>query len=1059
MERRLLCFVAAAVLGCRAPDITETSPVERRAPARGSEVGLEGPEARASGTESVGSAPSPVLPSSAPRAEKAEEIERSERSARSSERSERVTAALADARRRREAAAAAVRELPGEEPEGSPARDGDRGEEAVPAAGPGGGTGGGAGGRSGGPEESAGPPLTAEGEEVRARARDLLAQALERREKDEEAPGPYGSALPGGGGASPAALPASPLPSPPVLRSGAEAPAPAGAAPQGTVAPEETAPEETAPPAVGAPAAAPESPKGIITLKEMHHKSSDELMVFLRDHFPEWVRSRQVAKIEGKGRSVMIFGETPAEPDPLTEKIAGVIDHFDDLELKIEQRVIRPRYIDVRIVMDSLAMRGLANVWQIAEETLTATVQIDPKTTRQAVHKHDVFTKTGLTYTEEGPVPMPPSVPYVYEIPTKDPFAVPLNYQAPNDLNHVLVNFNASSSTEQRGGIVAVGTAEDLERIEAFVENLDVPAKRIMIEVQVIQLDASKFIDIGFDSAQFGEGHQLANLALPFPGEGIRQPGIPEARGTKVVPPVTQEGFQFLFDDTSLDLSGRFLTTLHALVREGDAKVMARPRILTLDDRVSVLHLGRDLPTFKSTGVVRDATEGNLVNEINEVGTVYVGFTLNMRPRVTGGEEDEVSLQIELIVNELEERERVFEEDLLGIPRTLRRQFIGQNRVKNHRPIVLGGLIQETEVDSVNKIPLLGDIPLLGYLFRRSQKTRARSEIVLVVTPHILSDSGVDRIATPKESALFDTFDSVLFNDLHIIKGRDVLGVDPITGYPAQSEGKIFTEEEVIDLTLLNIIKERELVSKLKIFDDYLSDEASDKLSWIQRRWPERTVKTWNEEMQEVYFRAAAIVLENIKELNPDLTYEEIVTPRREIVLPTTPYRISLTYDRVKSLQAAAAPLILRSERVDLDEETVKLMRDTSGRSLRDFGRFLETRSRNAEDHGEVLAELKRLYLGQYPTSQELEGLSYSETYSVLAREKFDFVSLATYFQENLADRYRVVGPPDAGALKADLRAFVETSVSLHDRARQLRDLEKKWDLLQEPPLAEAGTP
>ena len=63
----------------------------------------------------------------------------------------------------------------------------------------------------------------------------------------------------------------------------------------------------------------------------------------------------------------------------------------------------------------------------------------------------------------------------------------------------------------------------------------------------------------------------------------------------------------------------------------------------------------------------------------------------------------------------------------------------------------------------------------------------------------------------------------------------------------------------------------------------------NERSGWLQRRYPERSVYYWPQHEKEIYYKAAAIVIENIKELNPDLDYEELVLPRREIVLPTTP--------------------------------------------------------------------------------------------------------------------------------------------------------------------------
>jgi type II secretory pathway component GspD/PulD (secretin) len=831
------------------------------------------------------------------------------------------------------------------------------------------------------------------------------------------------------------------------------APSPRHAEPAGAPAPPPPAAKPEPPPAaqtapVQEPAARPVVPRpgGAVLFKQMFHKTSNELIGFLRENFPEWLEKGHVAKVEGKGRSVVIYGEKPEENDPLLLKISQVIDAFDDLELQLESRVIRPRYVDVGGVMDTLVMRGIANIWQFTEETDVATWK-EGNLNRQATRRRTGYIQSGLVTGAVAPMPTPPKVPYVYEVPSTDPFQMPRTYSGQQQKDQLLVTFDRMSSTEERGGIVAVGTREDIERIQAFIDSIDVPARQIMIEVQVIELDANKLTDFGIDSIQFGSGHHIGGIALPLPGERIVQPGLgPDVRRDPetFVPPILTEGFSFAFDDTSIDLPGRFLTSIHALVREGEAKIKARPKILTLDDRTSILHIGRDVPTFRSTGVTRDTTTGNLISEIKEVTTVYVGFTLNIRPRVTGGADDRVSLQIEVIVNELADRQRVFEEDLLGIPSVIKRQYIGQNVVRNHRPIILGGLIQEQEVESVNKIPLLADIPLLGYLFRRTQSSQQRREVILVLTPHILSDKGVDRVATPKESVHFDTFDSVLFNDRHIIKGSDVLGLDPINGTPAQGpDGRVFSEEDVLDLTLLNIVKKRELVSRLKIFDEYLGDEAKQ-LSWCQRRSPEKTAKDWPEHQQLLYFRAAAICVQNIKELNPDLTFEEIVLPRREIVLPTTPYRISLSFDRVKALQYMGAPTVLRTGRVDLDQNLVNLMRQASGRSLRAFGEFLEQKQRQAEEHGDMLAEIKRLYRGLHPEDNSLEGMSYPDVYRKLESAQMSFVSLAAFFQASL-DGYQLSRVPDVGLFGADLEAFLKASISLTQRARDLRELDVKW--------------
>jgi hypothetical protein len=321
------------------------------------------------------------------------------------------------------------------------------------------------------------------------------------------------------------------------------------------------------------------------------------------------------------------------------------------------------------------------------------------------------------------------------------------------------------------------------------------------------------------------------------------------------------------------------------------------------------------------------------------------------------------------------------------------------------------------------------------------------------VTPHILSEEGIDASATPKESMHFDTFDSVLFNDRHILKGGDVLGLDPVNSVPAVGpDGKRFTEDDVVDLTLLNIVKRRQLVTKLEMLRDYLGEQELSELSWMQRKWPEGTVQDWPEEDKPLFFKVAAICIENLKELNPTISFQEISLPRREIVLPNSPYNISLSYDRVKKVQSLGLQQVFRGERVELESAHIKLVRRAGAHSLRAFGDFLErqerkdgTKGREAEDHGIFRDELLRLCDGAGKDGEALKEIPYTELFRALEKENLSFDSIATFLETNMKERYDIEGAPDVGAFPSDLEAFLKTTVSLKNRARRLQDLEDRW--------------
>ncbi|MBI4584889.1 MAG: hypothetical protein HY717_12820 [Planctomycetes bacterium] len=885
------------------------------------------------------------------------------------------------------------------------------------------------------------------GEDELQAALKELAQALGKKEPvPAAAPADQPAAATRGPEAAPAPAAQPPAPQPAAAAPQASAPA---AAPAAAAAPAPAPPAAAVPAqAAAAPAAQqppqPARPAGKTVLYSFFHKTANDFLPFLKGAFPDLLTAGNVALVDGKPKSIIFIGD-----DAMLQKLTALANDFDDLELKLERVTIRPKYIDLGVLLESVNMAGLANVWNRVNETITVQEQQGQNLKTLSTHQRSVYSKGGLAQGQAAPLSVPPKVPYIFEMPWTDPFTMPRQSTGKGETDQLTVDFRNTSSTERRGVMVAIGTAEDVERITAFVDSIDRPARQIMIEVQLIELDANSLQDLGIDSIQFGQRHSIANFAGPFPGESIVQPGLDSSlrRPGVTVPAVVSEGISYMFDDTSVDISGRFLTTIHALVRKGDAIVRARPKILTLDDRPSILHIGEEVPTFESTAVAKELTGGNFTETINKVTTQYVGFTLNMRPRVSGDTDEDVAIQLEVVFNQLQGRQRVFEQDLLGVPITARRRFVGQPRVKNHRPIILGGLIQEEESESSAKVPWIGEIPYVGWLFGRTQTEKRRMEVILIVTPHILSDKGVDRVATPKESMHFDTFDSVLFNDRHIIKGRDVWGIDPVTKQPAMVKGEVFTENEVVDLTLLNIVKQRQLVSKLGILDEYMAEEAQ-KLNWLQRRYPERSVYYWSEEEKEIYFKAAAIVIENIKELNPDLTYDDVVTPRREIVLPTTPYRMTLSYDKYKTLKEFGTP-VLRGERVELSEAAIALLRDVGmQRTVRQFADYVQRNNIHAEDHGELRAELQRLYRQLQPESDAVETDDYVKFYEELARARIEFVTIATFFQENLNDRYRAGGRPNIGTFEMDLRNFLKTTVTITQRARRLKELETKWSAL-----------
>ncbi|MCH2582877.1 MAG: hypothetical protein MK133_16970, partial [Planctomycetes bacterium] len=323
----------------------------------------------------------------------------------------------------------------------------------------------------------------------------------------------------------------------PVLRGGAPAPTPAP-----VPATAEPAPAPAPVPAKAEPASKPEPapakaepvstpaprPQGYITFKTLFHKGATEAISFVESVKPDWIQKGHLSKVEGKKNSLVIFGETDVPADPLTLKIVDMLDRYDQLDLDIKREVLRPKYVDPRLAMDALLMSGICNVWQLTSAS-------DALTWKEGT-KQRTLSRTTEMYVEKGggiansPLSAAPQIPFVYDMPSKDAVTMPTGYGGDSNNGSLVMTFDKSSSTEMRGGMMTVGTAEDLAKIRAFVETIDVPARRIMIEVQLIEREANKLTDLGIDSVQFGGGHALGSAGLPLPGEAVVQPGIPGAR-------------------------------------------------------------------------------------------------------------------------------------------------------------------------------------------------------------------------------------------------------------------------------------------------------------------------------------------------------------------------------------------------------------------------------------------------------------------------------------------------------------------------------------------------
>ena len=276
-----------------------------------------------------------------------------------------------------------------------------------------------------------------------------------------------------------------------------------------------------------------------------------------------------------------------------------------------------------------------------------------------------------------------------------------------------------------------------LEEVQALIARIDIPSRQVMIEARIVQANdnfgRALGVKLGSTSANAFHvgGSQYVSVGGNYEGVGI-QTG--QVTGTA---PLTDSQFVSFpapagivsssATAASIALSlfsasaSRFLNLeLSALEEDGSGRIISSPRVITADQVQAVVESGEELPYQQATS-----------SGATSVSFQKAQIRLQVTPQITP--EGNVILDVEV------------NKDSIG-QATSAGFAINTNHVKttalveNGGTVVLGGLFQQTEADTVDKIPFLGDIPFLGNLFKSTSKLVTRNELLIFITPRIITD-------------------------------------------------------------------------------------------------------------------------------------------------------------------------------------------------------------------------------------------------------------------------------------------------------------------------------
>ena len=277
----------------------------------------------------------------------------------------------------------------------------------------------------------------------------------------------------------------------------------------------------------------------------------------------------------------------------------------------------------------------------------------------------------------------------------------------------------------QSNSLVVTDTPEKLMVIEKVLQKLDVPARQVMLEVYLMEVKKDALDNQGIEWA--GADGKLASFTA-----GSRTTAFPFAetlfnasKGVKASA-VTAGSTLTLGTLSAANLTA----TLHYLMTQTDSKILARPRVLTLNNQAANIKLVTNAAIANTSTTTTAVGTAAVTNNVAE--RTQVGITLKMTPQVNEDESVELFLQPSVTTVAASG----FFPTIFLDPTT--RSVRTVVRVKNHETLVIGGLIDSDKSLVTRKLPFLGDIPLLGKAFRYEAGHDVDRELLIFITPHIV---------------------------------------------------------------------------------------------------------------------------------------------------------------------------------------------------------------------------------------------------------------------------------------------------------------------------------
>lgn len=293
----------------------------------------------------------------------------------------------------------------------------------------------------------------------------------------------------------------------------------------------------------------------------------------------------------------------------------------------------------------------------------------------------------------------------------------------------LIQNVNIGVSIEHNA-LVLSGSNEGINVIEDFLNKVDQPVPQVLIEALVVDYNLTNIEAFGI-SAGIGDSSTLMRPDKWYPGVDVT------ASGKKINKILNDIGTISLFGkDIDVGKLGKlpdnFYMNIRAMEQYGLANVKSKPILSTLNGHTASLKIGTvQNYIFKELVPIVNATNSTFI-EKERIEKIEAIISFEITPYV--GNNGELTLDIK---PNFETPVGAFSPDKSQIPAINTRSFVSTVRLRDGETIVLGGVVQESESNTEDKFPILGDIPIIGKLFTNYEKTISKGELMIYLTPRI----------------------------------------------------------------------------------------------------------------------------------------------------------------------------------------------------------------------------------------------------------------------------------------------------------------------------------